>query len=1522
LANTLPDPGPGAPARSQRTDSARPACEGSSTGTPVFEALERRRLLSADPALALQPLADDFDAAALAADASRGHMAAAAASNALITGYEIVFVDAAVDDADYLLSRLTASMGSDRRFEIVRLNGARDGIAQVAEALAGRAQIDALHFVTHGGDGWLQLGATRVDEQSMSDQAATIARWGDALKANADVFLYGCDIAADSAGRALVETLARLARTDVAASTDDTGLAALGGDWDLEYRHGDVNTALALTDRANDWSGLLAVNVVKEYAPPFSHLDDWSYEIRSDQAWGQAYRVSSGPSTYVVNAVEVVLARAADAPPQTITLSIRNFLDWNGAPLASASIQASDVATFERWQTFDLGTSLTLNRDQIYYIRVDSSGPVTQKVYLGVDSSRPFSLDNNLVNKDGNYVFYHDAAYRLLETVTADVPSATNLDTPETYSEDGGPFALTDIVVSDPDSANVTATLSLSDPAAGTLSTGTSGSVTSTFVNGVWTASGAKSDVNTQLASVTFTPSANYNATFGITTYVSDGTSSISGTKTVTGIAVNDAPSVSAAPVTPLDEGTNTSGGVTVTTLTTVDPDFGETFAYSLDAGLDASRFNLAGNQLVLRDGVLDFEAKPSYSVVVRSTDAGGLSSAVLVSVPVVDVNEPPTVTLANVVTSLAEDVSTASPIQIADVIVSDDALGVVMVALAGTDAALFEVLGNWLFLKAGVVLDHETDATFDVVVTVDDPGVGATPDQGAPFSLAVSDVNEPPVGNVVINGAMVEDGTLAADASGIVDPEGLGTFLYRWQQSLDGLAWSTIPGATSAAFVPGDAQVGYLLRVEARYFDGQGDVKAVTSAAVGPVANVNDAPVGAAEGYVTAEDSALDVPAAAGVLVNDTDIEASPLTAVLVSGPARGTLLLGADGGFRYVPNVDFHGADGFTYRASDGAATSADVAVVIDVATVNDTPAVADDAFAAGEDVPLVVTAPGLLANDGDVDGDVLMPVLVAGSAHGTVALGPDGSFVYTPDSDFSGADGFTYRVSDGSAVSSIAAVSFTVVAANDAPVARPDAYTLREDEPLAVTGKGLLANDSDADADALEVTLVSGPQHGSLTLARDGTFAYAPDADFVGDDAFTYAVRDPAGAVANAQVVLTVTAMADAPRALGGEVSTAAPAAYVFTLGDFRAGDADGDAVTAVHVLSVPGQGELELDGRTVPAGTTIDAGAIAAGRLRYLPPPEPGAALVAAFDFAVSDGVLWSGAASMRIGVAQRGPVPVPAPVAAPVAAPSTAAVAPPSASSGTPVSDPAAPASVVPLPTADATAASTSTPADVAAPSAASAPASGGARGRSGSSGQQQAPVATEAAPSAPAPASDASVASAAGVLPQKSVATARADLALAPAPPEWRAGGALGTPRVADGSGHATDAGGEAAVEAIKGAVFRQELDRIRSDAEQRIGAQRFATGTVMLASSAISVGYVLWLLRGGILLSSLLSSLPAWRFIDPLPVLARFDAREDDEDDDSLEELVAQARASQDPDRPEPTSTEAMDRRPEREPT
>src|SRR5690606_31956273 len=112
----------------------------------------------------------------------------------------------------------------------------------------------------------------------------------------------------------------------------------------------------------------------------------------------------------------------------------------------------------------------------------------------------------------------------------------------------------------------------------------------------------------------------------------------------------------------------------------------------------------------------------------------------------------------------------------------------------------------------------------------------------------------------------------------------------------------------------------------------------------------------------------------APGVLGNDTDVENDPLTAVLDSGPANGTLTLNPDGSFTYTPKANWNGTDNFTYRASDGTANSNVATVTITVNAVNDAPIAANNAYTTDEDTPLTIASPGVLGNDTDIDGNPL--------------------------------------------------------------------------------------------------------------------------------------------------------------------------------------------------------------------------------------------------------------------------------------------------------------------------------------------------------------------------------------------------------------------------------------------------------------------------------------------------------------------------------------------------------------------
>jgi hypothetical protein len=332
---------------------------------PCAEALEERLLYAADLAPA---------AIAAAADALNGapdegpvlqrvldtpaavHASATGASDTWThhttqaRGAEIVFIDAAVPDAPHLLADLQAQRAAGRDVQAVWIAADQDGLAVIGSTLAARADLAAVHIVAHGEPGALQIGSTRLDGATLLQRAAEVAAWGDALGTEADLLLYGCELAAQPAGQALLADLAALTGADVAASTDATGSALRGGDWTLEAATGAIQAARAFSAEAEGhWAGLLA-----SPAPSSTGTAVWAeagYSSPQTGAW-DGLSLSAAQQASAVTAGWVNLTGAASATRDELILAgvdangvIRAQM-WNGSawaeigggPLGTASV--------------------------------------------------------------------------------------------------------------------------------------------------------------------------------------------------------------------------------------------------------------------------------------------------------------------------------------------------------------------------------------------------------------------------------------------------------------------------------------------------------------------------------------------------------------------------------------------------------------------------------------------------------------------------------------------------------------------------------------------------------------------------------------------------------------------------------------------------------------------------------------------------------------------------------------------------------------------------------------------------------------------------------------------------------------------------------------------------------------------------------------------------------------------------------------------------------------------------------
>lgn len=446
-----------------------------------------------------------------------------------------------------------------------------------------------------------------------------------------------------------------------------------------------------------------------------------------------------------------------------------------------------------------------------------------------------------------------------------------------------------------------------------------------------------------------------------------------------------------------------------------------------------------------------------------------------------------------------------------------------------------------------------------------------------AAVTIDVANTNDLPIaGNDDFT--MDEDGTLTTTTSVLVndsDPEGATLTPQLASQPLHGSVTFNSDGT-------------FTYQPEANYHGLDGfsylvsdgiDVSEVATVTIS-VNSVNDSPVAGNEEYTTDEDSVLNV-AATGVLSNDSDIDGDSLTATIVAGPQHGTVSLNADGSFTYTPAADFNGVDGFSYQAGDGTASSDVASVTINVTPLNDPPVAVNDEYTTAEDTELAIAIPGVLLNDLDPENGPLTPTLVNPPQHGTVTLSSDGGLVYTPNADFNGLDGFSYTVSDGELTSEVASVTITVTPVNDGPVSVADAYEVAEDNTLSVSTGGVLSNDTDIDSSSLTVVIGANPAHGTVALAADGTFTYTPNADFAGEDSFTYIASDGELSGSETTVTITVTPENDKPLAEADTYATDENQPLQISAPGVLANDSDidGDTLTA-SVVTGPTNGNVTM------------------------------------------------------------------------------------------------------------------------------------------------------------------------------------------------------------------------------------------------------------------------------------------------------------------------------------------------------
>jgi hypothetical protein len=148
------------------------------------------------------------------------------------TKREVAFIDRYVDDLPTLLAGLRPGV------EPILLSDMESTASQMANAVAGRQDLIAIHVLAHGAPGEVHFGAGAMSLESLEVDAVDLGTIGKALGAEGKFLLWSCDAGQGVRGCALVSGLARLTGADVRAPTGRIGAPILGAKWELDVAYG------------------------------------------------------------------------------------------------------------------------------------------------------------------------------------------------------------------------------------------------------------------------------------------------------------------------------------------------------------------------------------------------------------------------------------------------------------------------------------------------------------------------------------------------------------------------------------------------------------------------------------------------------------------------------------------------------------------------------------------------------------------------------------------------------------------------------------------------------------------------------------------------------------------------------------------------------------------------------------------------------------------------------------------------------------------------------------------------------------------------------------------------------------------------------------------------------------------------------------------------------------------------------------------------------------------------------------
>jgi gliding motility-associated-like protein len=365
-----------------------------------------------------------------------------------------------------------------------------------------------------------------------------------------------------------------------------------------------------------------------------------------------------------------------------------------------------------------------------------------------------------------------------------------------------------------------------------------------------------------------------------------------------------------------------------------------------------------------------------------------------------------------------------------------------------------------------------------------------------------------------------------------------------------------------------------------------------------------NAAPIAVADSYVTTKGSTLTI-TTPGVLFNDTDADNNTLTAIKVSNPTNGILVLNSNGSFTYVHDNGSSTSDSFAYKVNDGTVDGNTVTVTITLATPGIAPVITDINRSGFKNQDIHFTLLNFSEKFVDILHTIQKVKIVSLPPTGTlklngvnitagqeVAAADLDKITFTPLTNLVGTLSFIYSATCTYGLSSTNRnVNITIIEPGAAPIAVADTYTVTRGSTLTIAIPGVLRNDTDPDGLPLSAIKVTDPANGALILYSNGSFTYVHNGSAPTSDSFTYKVND--GFLDGNTVTVTLNIPVINPPPVLDNFSKSGNNALPipFTLANFVDKFTDTDPLVKIKIVTLPTTGILKLNGVPVFANQEI-------------------------------------------------------------------------------------------------------------------------------------------------------------------------------------------------------------------------------------------------------------------------------------------------------------------------------------------